>query len=715
MRESLFSPSWYRVAGLKPRIRSHVDIHRHTYRGELWYVLQDHAAGKFQRFTPAAHYLIGLMDGGRTVEEIWQAGRSKLADDAPSQEEMIRLLSQLHAADVLQSDVPPDTIELLQRFDKKQNVKWKQNVRNPLAMRFSIFDPEKFLKASQWIAKPLFGWVGAIIWLVAIAIGLVLLGIHWPELTKDVSDRILAPQNLVLLWFIYPFLKAFHEFGHAFAVKILGGEVHEMGIMFLVLTPVPYVDASASLAFRSKWQRMLVGAVGVGVELFMAACALMVWVSVEPGSVRSVAYNVILIAGISSILFNGNPLLRYDGYYVLADLLEIPNLATRGSQYVLYLIQRYPFGVKQAEPPLSTKGERVWFVIYTILSFCYRILIYIGIVQFIAGKFLTLGLLLAMWAVIAMIGLPLYKGLKFLFTSPMLRQKRKRAVAITAAVFAAAALVVIAVPFPLATVSEGVLWFGDESFVRSRTEGFVEKLEAPPGSSVIKGEVLVTCSDPLLKSRIKVLSAQLRELEVQYNVKELTDRVQAQVILDDLKQVRHQIVDARSRADELTIYSPAAGTFFVPTAQDLPGKFLKRGEIIGYVLNDTAISARVVVSQSDVDLVRNKTIAVAIRLPEKIASTLPSSLVREVPAGTDRLPAAVLGQVGGGSVPIDPRDEKGLKAFQKIFLFDIALPQQVSLFNVGGRVYVRFNHGLEPLAFRWYRNVRQLLLKRFNV
>src|SRR5512137_2020621 len=128
MTSSLFSPSWYRVAGLKPRLRSHVEIHRHTYGGDLWYVLQDHASGRFQRFTPAAYLLIGLMDGQRTVQEIWETGRSRLGEDAPTQEEMIRLLSQLHSVDVMQCDVPPDTAELLKRFEKRSSRKWVQNV-----------------------------------------------------------------------------------------------------------------------------------------------------------------------------------------------------------------------------------------------------------------------------------------------------------------------------------------------------------------------------------------------------------------------------------------------------------------------------------------------------------------------------------------------------------------------------------------------------------
>lgn len=715
MRDSLFSSSWYRVNALKPRIRAHVDIHRHTYRGEIWFILQDHASGKFQRFTPAAHLLIGLMNGERTVEEIWQLGRSRLGEEAPTQDEMINLLAQLHAVDVLQSDVPPDTLELLKRFEKRQTAKWKQNIRNPLAMRFSIFDPETFLTRFQGMVRPVFGWFGAITWLVVMFIGVILAGLHWPELTEGVTDRILAPSNLVLLWVIYPFLKAFHEFGHAFAIKVLGGEVHEMGIMFLVFTPVPYVDASSALAFRSKWERILVGAVGVGVELFIAALALIVWTTVEAGMVRALMYNIIIIAGISSLLFNGNPLLRYDAYYVLADLLEIPNLGPRGNQYMLYLAQRYLFGVRDAEPPVSSTGERVWFVIYTVLSFIYRIVIYVAIVQFIAGKFLTIGLLFALWAVVMMLGMPMVKGVRFLLSSPKLGRKRKRAIMVSAAALAVLVGIVVLVPMPLATVAEGVLWFPEEANVRAQTEGFIEQVVGIPGAQVKRGDLLIRCSDPLLTARIRVLEAQLRELEIQFDMKERTNRVQAQVTMDDIKQVRQQLDFARTKADELTIYSRANGIFFVPTPQDLMGRFLKRGAVAGHVLNSAGITARVVVYQSNVDLVRNRTLGVKIRLPEKITETLPASLIREVPAGTDQLPATVLSKVGGGEVATDPRDQKGLKTIQRIFLFDIQIPHQAYFFTVGGRVHVRFNHGFEPLAWRWYRGARQLFLKRFNV
>jgi len=305
------------------------------------------------------------MDGKRTVQQIWDTARLRLGDDAPTQEEVIRLLSQLHAVDALQADVMPDTSELLKRFEKRRYGKWKQNLRSPLFMRFPLLDPERFLTTFQALARPFFSWAGAILWLIVVGWAVFQVGVHWPELTQNITDRILAPKNLVILWLTFPILKAFHEFGHGFAVKIKGGEVHEMGIMLLVFTPIPYVDASAASAFRKKGERVLVGAAGLLVEVFIAALALSVWINVEPGPIRSVAYNVIFIAGVSSVLFNGNPLLRYDAYYILTDLLEIPNMGPRGIRYVLYLMQRYLLRARDMEPPMATRGERFWFIVYT--------------------------------------------------------------------------------------------------------------------------------------------------------------------------------------------------------------------------------------------------------------------------------------------------------------------------------------------------------------
>ena len=244
MAEELLSPSWYRVADLRPRLRSHARIHRHEYRGERWYVLEDRISRRTHRFNPVAYYVIGLMDGRRTMQEIWDAAVARFGDDAPSQEDLIRLMGQLHLADVLQCEVSPDVDELLRRSRRMAQRKTLATLLSPLAIRIPLLDPDRML--DRWLPwyRPLFGPFGLLLWLTVVGIGLMLMVQHWNDLTQDISDRILAPENLVIMLLVFPLLKAIHEFGHACAVKAWGGEVHEMGIMLLVLMPVPYVDAS---------------------------------------------------------------------------------------------------------------------------------------------------------------------------------------------------------------------------------------------------------------------------------------------------------------------------------------------------------------------------------------------------------------------------------------------------------------------------------------
>jgi putative peptide zinc metalloprotease protein len=304
--------------------------------------------------------------------------------------------------------------------------------------------------------RPLFGWFGVALWLVVVVTGAFLAGVHWGDLTENIVDRALTPQNLLLLWFIYPAVKAFHELGHGYATKLAGGEVHKIGIMFLVLIPVPYVDASAASGFRDKHKRMVVGAIGIMVELFLGSLALFIWIGAEAGAVHAVTYNVMLISGISTLLFNGNPLLRFDGYYVLADALEIPNLGSRATKYLGYLIQRYGLGIRDADSPANSRGERFWFLFYGVSAFIYRIFIMFIIVIYIGAKFFIVGIALALWAVTTQILIPTGKSMAFLFNSPRLKRNRAQVLGRAAALAAVAITLLFVVPAPLWILAEGV-------------------------------------------------------------------------------------------------------------------------------------------------------------------------------------------------------------------------------------------------------------------
>ncbi len=715
MSEALFSPFWYRVAPLTPRLRSHATPHRHRYRGQIWYVLQDRSNERFHRFSPAAFSFIGLMDGTRSVQDLWELCSTRLGDTAPTQPEVVQLLSQLHAADVLQCDIPPDTAELLSRYQKQRQRKWQRRLMNVFAWQFPLFDPERFLRRVAPLVRPFFSWWGMVLWCLIVGPAVLVGAAHWSDLTTNLLDRVTAPQNLMLLWLLFPVIKTLHEFGHAFAVKVFGGEVHEMGIMLLVLSPVPYVDASASSAFAGKWQRAVVGAAGMIVELVLAAVAVYVWVGVEPGTVRTLAYNTIFIAGISTVMFNANPLLRFDGYYILADVLEIPNLRQRAHTYLGYLCERYLFGCDDAQAPRAAAGERAWLVGYAVASFIYRVFVVAAILLYLTDQLFILGVVFAALTAGTWFVLPLGKGAHYLFTNPRIRRVRGRAVAVSMAIVAGLAVVLTLMPVPYRTRAEGIVWIPDEAFVRANVDGFIERVAAVPGSMVNPGDLLVVCHDPVIEKDVKVLEGQLREIRARVREQFVDNLVKAKILEEEQRYIEERLARAQERQSELGIRSRATGTFVLPKAADLTGRLVKRGELLAHVVDLKTIIVRTIVDQGDIDLIRHQTQAVQVRLAERLVDPMPATITRLIPAASEELPSQALGSEGGGQVPLDPHDSKGRLAIKKLFQIDLELPAQHGLLNVGGRVYVRFDHGRETLVSQWYRQGRQLFLARFNV
>jgi putative peptide zinc metalloprotease protein len=482
--------------------------------------------------------------------------------------------------------------------------------------------------------------------------------------------------------------------------------------MFLVFLPVPYVDASSSASFRDRWQRALVGAAGIIVELILAAFALFVWLNAEEGIVRAFAFNVMLIGGISTVLFNGNPLLRFDGYYVLSDLLEIPNLGDRSMRYISYLLIRHAFGVKDAVSPATEPSERFWFIVFGISSFVYRMFIVSVIILVVAAKFFVIGVLLAIWSSIMMLGIPMAKSVWFLFYNPILGRQRRRAVGICSAVVGVVVLALLLVPVPYRTVVEGVVW---SPGVFAGVEGTVVGLLRETNSLVSRGDPLIQLEDPLLEARVRVLDAAVKELELRREAVTGTDPLRRQMYDEQLERARGDLDLNRNRRENLTVRSPGEGRFILRRPGDLMGKFAHKGEILAFVADFEHPIAKIVVTEDAADLVRMRPNAVAIRLSNNIGAVHVGSVVREVPYFSDRLPSMALSTAGGGDVAIDPRDAKNPRALSKVFQVDLGFGPSLSVFEMGERVYARFDHGNEPLAWRFYRELRQLFLRRFNV
>jgi len=498
MTESVFSTYWYRVEKLKPVLRDAAIISRHIYRGQPWYVLRNSLNGRNHRFNAAAYALIGQMDGSRTVQEIWENAGKLSADAAPTQDEVIRLLGRLHDADLIQTDILPSTVDLFHQAQGKPANSLKQRISNPFSLRFPLCDPDRFLERWRFLVAPVFTRGVFFVWLLIVLTALVAAVVHWPDLTGSLTDKLFLPSNLLLLWLIYPLVKILHEFGHAFAVKKWGGEVHEMGIMLLALTPIPYIDATASASFPEKRRRIAVAAMGMMVELLLASLALFVWLNVETGLISALAYNVMLIGGVSTLLFNGNPLLRYDGYYMLADLIEIPNLGQRSTRYLGYLVQRYLLGIETAESPVTAPGEKGWFMIYGPISFCYRIAVLVGLIWLASSHFFFIGVLIALWGTVTLLILPAVRSLIRFLNSPAVRNRRSRMIAVGGGATLGLISLLFVFPMPLWTNTQGVIWLPEQSVIRAGAAFELVEVLVPIEQTVAEDEPLLRGVDPFL-------------------------------------------------------------------------------------------------------------------------------------------------------------------------------------------------------------------------
>ncbi|MGK0250442.1 MAG: putative peptide zinc metalloprotease protein [Oleispira sp.] len=581
-------------------------------------------------------------------------------------------------------------------------------------MRLPLLDPEKLLAKTAHFVTPLFNrWI-AMLWVIVLSTALLLATMHWSVLTSNISDRVLALENLFLMLLIYPVVKIVHEMGHAFAVKKWGGEVHEVGVVFLVFFPVPYVDASAATAFRNKYQRMLVGAIGILVEIFIAATAMIVWVFVEPGLVRALAFNTMVISGVSTVLFNGNPLLRFDAYYVLADWLEIPNLANRSNTYVGYWVKAHLMGVRGGHSPASSRREASWLMGYAVSSYLYRIVIMMTIALFIITKYLFVGAILAMWTLWIGFLLPFAKLVVKPFTDRQLQQQRRHTWSVVIGGISLLVLVLAVIPFPYATYVQGVLTATEKSQVRVGASGFVDVVLVDNDNWVDAGQDIIRLSDPDLDAEKRVLQAQVVEAEASYRAS-LKNRVDAGINRELLDLRRSEYQRVLDKVSALIVSAPQSGTFILPSSFKLNGRYLSRGELVGNVIDFGQLPVTVMVAEDDINVVRESAQSVEVRFSSHSQTVYPGSVSRIVPASSKELVNEVLAVKAGGLIVTDPEPSKGKsQAFKRYFRLEIDVPDAPRE-RLNERVHVLFNHDPEPLLWRWLRDARRVLLRQLNV
>ena len=720
--QTLLSEHWHAVRYLRPRLREGVQPLHRRLRGKPWVLLFDPLTQRFHRMSPPVWRVLQLLDGKRTLDEVWDEACAQVDPDgtgseatAISQHELVQLMSSLYGNDLLQTQVSPDAGEVFERHRKQERAKLKQSWLNPMSLKMPLLHPDPWFERHAGLARAMFSWTVLAIWLLLVAPAGILAWQHWDGLTENLSDRVLSASNVVLLWFTYPVVKAVHEWAHGMAVKAFGGTVREMGLMFIVFSPVPYVDATSSYRFPSKWARAVVAAAGIMAELLLGALAVYVWLMAEPGLVTAIAFNVILIAGVSTLVINGNPLMRYDGYYIFCDVFEVPNLAQRATQYWTYLLDRYGFGSPDATAPMESSGERVLLFFYGAVAPFYRMSVSLGLIWFIATEYLLVGVLLALAGAWTALVMPVWKGWKHLSRGASLARRREVAQRRALLVLGAVTLFLGVVPMPFYSVQQAVVWLPDEAIVRSEASAHVAAALVRTGEELAPGQAVLTLDSPSLWTELGVAQAALAQAQAQLRKAEVDELVRAESLRSEVVLRAARVDDAARRVEALAVNSRAAGRWTPAASTELAGRFVRRGEVLGYVVSGPSRLLRTAVTQEDMDLILSRVRGVQVRLGNDLRQPVGAKVRRYVPGGELELVSAALGTSGGGEIAVDPSEQGGTRSLKRAFDIEVELDRTARTAVFGDRAYVRFDLGWTPLGRQWFLRLRQLFLARLNV
>ena len=684
-----FSESWHRVAGARLALLPTVAVNKQRFRGQDWYVLRDTYTQRFFRVTPQGYAFLSRLAPQRTVEQVWESCLRDMPAQAPGQEEVIQLLAQMHQSNLLYHDTPSDSLTIFTRYREHKQREFQGKVLGFLSIRIPLWDPNRWLDGQRGLSHALVSWPAALV-MAALLLWGGATALAQSDRLWSQTEGLFVFDNLVLLYACMAVMKALHELGHAHVVKRFGGEVHTFGIMLLLGLPLPYVDATGSWSFRDRHARALVGAAGIIVELVLAAIGALVWAATGPGLVNSLAFNVMVIGSVSSLLFNGNPLLRFDAYYVLSDLVDIPNLYQRA-------------------------GQRAWRVCSGAASFCDRVLICANIALELADVWLPLAVVFGVTLTVMAVAMPGHKLWKHL-RGPATMRNRRRAVGVTALLFALPLGFLAWVPLPDAIRAPGVVESAESTQVVTGVAGRLERIEAVHGSRVTEGQVLVRLRNPELDWEIQAAAAAVTEAEVMRNQALQAAPADVAAWNQRIAAAGERLRDLRARRAELEVRARHAGVWSAQGLHERLGNWVPRGQALGELVNPGGLRFAAVVSQEQADrLFRRDLSGAELRLGGQAGQVLVPQRLLLVPYERDRLVSPALGWQAGGAVAVRPDDPQGLTTVDTFYelqaSFDAQGQDVVALHGMTGWLRVPL-----PPATLWEqaeRTLRQLVQKRY--
>ncbi len=742
LADSLLSSS---ARALNIRRRPDLTAQRQRYQGKTYWVVKDPVGLHYFRFQEEEYAILNMLDGATSLDEI----KERFEDEFPPQkitlDELQNFLGTLHRSGLVLASVQGQGPQLLKRRGEKKRQQLVASLANVLCIRFKGVDPERFLNwlypAVRWLFSPLAMAVCLGMMLVALLTILVEFDTFLGKLPTFQS--FFTPANAFLIAVTLAVTKVLHELGHGLSCTHFGGECHEMGVMILVLTPCLYCNVSDSWMLPNKWHRAAIGAAGMYVELVLASIATFIWWFSEPGLLNHICLNVMFIASVSTIIFNGNPLLRYDGYYILADVTEIPNLRQKATMILSRKMGQWFLGLEPSEDPFLPQRRQIFFALYSIAAAVYRWVVVFSILWFLYKVFEPYGLKIIGQAIIlaALYGLfiqPLYQLGKFFYVPGRLDKVKKPHMygSLAGLGLAAAAFLFLKLPYHVLATLE--VQARNAAGVYVDVPGKLEKIRVRPGDRVRKDDILAVLSSTDLEMKIEELNAlrdqlrsQLENLKRQ-QYRDLQAAAQIPQVQSDLETQEQQIKQKEAERERLKLRATADGVVLPPpiTVQHsdpegpLPGwsetplldrnlgTYLEEGTLFCQVGNPQDMEAVLVIHEADKPFVR-KGHKVALKLDSFPQETLWSEIVEISPGELKVSPRRLSGKAGG-ELATKTNPATGMEEpLDPSYQASVPLDNSGGLLQLGlrGRAKVYMDHdGWQTLGQRLWR----FLSRTFN-
>jgi putative peptide zinc metalloprotease protein len=622
------------------RMRPDLSARRHRYHGRTFWVVKEPVGLNYFRFHDEEYAILCMLDGRSSLDEIKEEFEQQFQPQKITFHDLLQFVGMLHRSGLVISEASGQGTQLRKRRDEKKYRELMGKVSNVFALRFRGVDPERFLNWLYKYTSWFFTWTMMVIVLGVGLAALSLVAVNFEEFSRRLPafHQFFGPKNWFYLGITMAVVKVLHEFGHGLSCKHFGGECHELGAMLLVFTPALYCNVSDSWMLPNKWARAAIGAAGMYVELFLASIATFIWWYSQPGLLNSIALSVMFICSVSTVVFNGNPLLRFDGYYILMDLLEIPNLRQKSTEITRRFFVWLCLGIEQPENPFLPHQHQWAFALYTIAAVIYRWLVVFSILFFLNSVFEPYGLkiigqIIGFSGFIGLVVQPVWALAKFFYTPGRAHKMKRERVWATGIVLAAAVAVVLFVPLPFSVKCNFEIQPRGSHQIFSMVPGLIKEVGFQPGQEVQSGDVLLTLTNADLELELLDLKGRCdsaKQVIQNLNRQRYSDRAtidQIQMAEEVYKSAVDQYEQKKKEHDRLAITVPSgvSGTIIPPPSRQdrmskahgrLPswegtpfdrrnqGALITPTDLICQIGEPSDMEAVLVIDQSYIDLIR---------------------------------------------------------------------------------------------------------------